>query len=114
LDDLKEGKLFIFDVSQARGEASLQLSGLVLKQIFDHNMEEFTRKDPDSIPTIAVVEEAQSVLSERAAAGEGVYVQWVKEGRKLHLGIVLVTQQPGSIAWQILSHGYTCSVLHLL
>ena len=111
---LKEGKLCIFDVSQARGEASLQLSGLVLKQIFDHNMEEFTKKDPDSIPTIAVVEEAQSVLSERAAAGEGVYVQWVKEGRKLDLGVVLVTQQPGSIAWQILSQGDNWFLFHLL
>lgn len=111
---LKEGKLCIVDVSQARGEASLQLSGLILKQIFDHNMEEFTKKEPDSIPTIVVVEEAQSVLSERAASGEGVFVQWVKEGRKLDLGAVLVTQQPGSIAWQILSQGDNWFLFHLL
>lgn len=111
---LKEGKLCVVDVSQARGEASLQLSGLILKQIFDHNMEEFTKKEPDSIPTIAVVEEAQSVLSERAASGEGIYVQWVKEGRKLDLGAVLVTQQPGSIASQILSQGDNWFLFHLL
>lgn len=111
---LREGKLCIVDVSQARGEASLQLSGLLLKKIFDHNMGEFTKKDPDSIPVIAVVEEAQSVLSERMASGEGIYVQWVKEGRKLDLGAVLVTQQPGSIAWQILSQGDNWFIFHLL
>ncbi len=111
---LREGKLCIVDVSQARGEASLQLSGLLLKKIFDHNMVEFTKKNPDSIPTIAVVEEAQAVLSERAASGEGIYVQWVKEGRKLDLGAVLITQQPGSIAWQILSQGDNWFIFHLL
>lgn len=111
---LREGKLCVFDVSQARGETSLQISGLILKRIFDHNMGEFTKKDPDSIPTIAVVEEAQSVLSEREASGEGIYVQWVKEGRKLDLGAVLVTQQPGSIAWSILSQGDNWFVFHLL
>lgn len=111
---LGEGKLCVFDVSQARGEAALQLSGLILKHIFDHNLAEFTKADSHSIPTIAVVEEAQTVLGERAAAGEGVYVSWVKEGRKLDLGAVLVTQQPGSIARQILSQGDNWFIFHLL
>jgi uncharacterized protein DUF87 len=111
---LGEGKLCVFDVSQARGETALQLSGLILKHIFDHNLAEFTRANPKSIPTIAVVEEAQTVLNERAASAEGVYVSWVKEGRKLDLGTVLVTQQPGSIARQILSQGDNWFIFHLL
>jgi hypothetical protein len=111
---LREGKLCVFDVSQARGETALQLSGLILKHIFDHNLAEFTRAAPQSIPTIAVVEEAQTVLNERAASAEGVYVSWVKEGRKLDLGAVLVTQQPGSIARQILSQGDNWFIFHLL
>lgn len=111
---LREGKLCVVDVSQARGETALQLSGLILKHIFDHNLNQFTRADSQSIPTIAVVEEAQTVLNERAASGEGVYVSWVKEGRKLDLGAVIVTQQPGSIARQILSQGDNWFIFHLL
>lgn len=63
---LSEGKLCIVDVSRMRGNQSLILSGLILRRIFDRNQEEFTKAEPKTIPTIAVVEEAQSVLNERA------------------------------------------------
>ncbi|HEX2999033.1 MAG TPA: DUF87 domain-containing protein, partial [Armatimonadota bacterium] len=101
---LSEGKLCIVDVSQMRGAQSLVLSGLILRRIFDRNQEEFTAADPRTIPTIAVVEEAQSVLNGKGAGSEP-YITWVKEGRKYDLGAVLVTQQPGSIPVEILSQG---------
>jgi hypothetical protein len=59
---LQAGKLCVVDISQMRGSAGLALSGIVLRHIFDRNQEEFTRSEPQPIPTIAVVEEAQSVL----------------------------------------------------
>jgi uncharacterized protein len=59
---LSQGKLCVIDVSQMRGGQSLVLSGLILQRIFDRNQEEFTAADPKTIPTIAVVEEAQAVL----------------------------------------------------
>jgi hypothetical protein len=111
---LKEGKLCVVDVSQIRGSSALVLSGLILQKIFDHNQEEFTKARPETIPTIAVIEEAQSVLNETAASTEGPYVTWVKEGRKYDLGAVLITQQPGSISWQILSQGDNWFIFHLL
>jgi uncharacterized protein len=114
LSALKEGKLCIIDVSQISGSSALILSGLILRRIFDHNQDEFTKAFPETIPTIAVIEEAQSVLGEADAAGEGPYVTWVKEGRKYDLGAVLITQQPGSISWQILSQGDNWFVFHLL
>ena len=115
LHSLKEGKLCIFDVSQIRGSSSLILSGLILQRIFEHNQKEFTKSNPDTIPTIMVVEEAQSVLSESSvSSGEGPYVTWVKEGRKYDLGAVLITQQPGSISWQLLSQGDNWFIFHLL
>lgn len=101
---LSEGKLCVIDVSQMRGGQSLVLSGLILRRIFDRNQQEFTAADPKTIPTIAVVEEAQSVLNENAPAAEP-YVAWVKEGRKYDLGALLITQQPGSIPVEILSQG---------
>src|SRR5207248_10978425 len=113
LDALSQGKLCVVDVSQMRGSQSLILSGLILRRIFDRNQEEFTKAEPKTIPTIAVVEEAQSVLNERATASEP-YIAWVKEGRKYDLGALLITQQPGSIPVDILSQGDNWFIFHLL
>jgi hypothetical protein len=110
---LSEGKLCVIDVSQMRGGQALVLSGLILRRIFDRNQQEFTSADPKTIPTIAVVEEAQSVLNENAPASEP-YVAWVKEGRKYDLGALLITQQPGSIPVEILSQGDNWFIFHLL
>ena len=110
---LSKGKLCVIDVSQMRGGQSLVLSGLILRRIFDRNQQEFTAADPKTIPTIAVVEEAQSVLNENAPASEP-YVAWVKEGRKYDLGALLITQQPGSIPVEILSQGDNWFIFHLL
>ncbi len=113
IEALSTGKLCIVDVSQLRGGPSLILSGLILRKIFDHNQEEFTKAEAKTIPTIAVVEEAQSVLNEKASAS-GPYIEWVKEGRKYDLGAVLITQQPGSIPTDILSQGDNWFIFHLL
>ena len=110
---LADGKICIVDMSQLRGGQSLVLSGLILRRIFDRNQEEFTKADPESIPTIAVVEEAQSVLNEKSSASVP-YVEWVKEGRKYDLGAMLITQQPGSIPNEILSQGDNWFLFHLL
>lgn len=110
---LSEGKLCILDISQMRGSQSLVLSGLILRRIFDRNQEEFTKAEPHTIPTIAVIEEAQSVLNEKATAAEP-YIAWVKEGRKYDLGALLITQQPGSIPVDILSQGDNWFIFHLL
>jgi hypothetical protein len=113
LDALSAGKLCIVDVSQLRGGPALSLSGIILRRIFDHNQEEFTKARPRTIPTIAVVEEAQAVLNERAPAARS-YIEWVKEGRKYDLGAVLITQQPGAIPTEILSQGDNWFIFHLL
>ncbi len=113
INALSRGNLCIVDVSRMRGSQSLILSGLILRRIFDRNQEEFTKAEPRTIPTIAVVEEAQSVLNERATASEP-YIAWVKEGRKYDLGALLITQQPGSIPVDILSQGDNWFIFHLL
>jgi uncharacterized protein len=110
---LEDGKLCVVDVSQMRGAQAMILSGLILRRIFDRNQTEFTQAEPRTIPTIAVVEEAQAVLHERASAAEP-YIAWVKEGRKYDLGALLITQQPGSIPHEILSQGDNWFIFHLL
>lgn len=111
---LRQGKICVVDVSQMRGTPALTLSGLILRRIFDHNQAEFTRAEPETIPVIAVVEEAQAVLGSSGTSGEGPYIEWVKEGRKYDLGAVLITQQPGAITGEILSQGDNWFTFHLL
>ncbi len=110
---LADGKLCIVDISMMRGKSSLILAGLILRNLFNHNAFEFTKKASRSIPVLAVVEEAQSVLNEKESAAEP-FVEWVKEGRKYDLGAFLITQQPGSIPTQILSQGDNWFLMHLL
>lgn len=112
---LSDGKLCIVDISQLRGQRGLQLASIVLAEIFAHNQREFTKAKPETVPCIAVVEEAQTVLAPGATSAEdSPFVSWVKEGRKYGLGAVLVTQQPGSIPPELLSQGDNFFVFHLL
>jgi uncharacterized protein len=110
---LRDGKLCIVDISRMRGPAGLALSGIILRHIFSHNQEQFTHAEPDPIPTIAVVEEAQSVLGSYGS-GDSAYEEWIKEGRKYSLGAVLITQQPASIPHELLSQGDSWFIFHLL
>ncbi|MFC4562824.1 ATP-binding protein [Nocardiopsis mangrovi] len=111
---LGDGRLCIVDISRLRGPQGLALAGVLLEEIFEHNQEQFTRRDSRTIPTIAVIEEAQSILGSASAQAEGPFVSWVKEGRKYDLGAMLITQQPGSISGDILSQGDNWFVFHLL
>lgn len=113
-ESLRDGKLCVIDVSRMHGAQGLALAGVILQDIFQHNQDEFTKADSQSIPTIAVIEEAQSVLSSNVSHGEGPFVEWVKEGRKYDLGAVLVTQQPGSLPSELLSQGDNWFIFHLL
>jgi DNA helicase HerA-like ATPase len=113
LEALRDGKLCVVDISQLRGGPSMILAGLILRRIFDRNQAEFTKAVPQTVPTIVVIEEAQSVLDDRAAAA-APYIEWIKEGRKYDLGAVLITQQPGSIPVEILSQGDNWFIFHLL
>ncbi|MES9806590.1 MULTISPECIES: ATP-binding protein [Streptomyces] len=113
-DCLSQGKLCVVDISQMRGSQGLQLAGVILGDIFEHNQNQFTEADPKSIPTIAVIEEAQSVLGGSSQSEDGPFVSWVKEGRKYDLGALLITQQPGSLPQELLSQGDNFFVFHLL
>lgn len=110
---LRQGKLCVVDLSRMSGEAALAFSGIVLQYLFEHNQEEFVKPEAATIPVIAVLEEAQSVLGQGSVSG-APYVRWVKEGRKYDLGAVMVTQQPGSIPEELLSQGDNWFVFHVL
>jgi hypothetical protein len=113
---LAQGHIVVVDISLLSSGAGQQIAGLILKTVFDHNVAHFTAGDQDAvIPVVAVIEEAQSVLSaEKMKEENSPFVEWVKEGRKYKLGAILVTQQPGAISDQLLSQGDNFFALHLI
>jgi uncharacterized protein len=113
---LAHGHIVVVDISLLSSGAGQQVAGLILKTVFDHNVAHFTADDQDAvIPVVAVIEEAQSVLSaEKMKEENSPFVEWAKEGRKYNLGAILVTQQPGAISDQLLSQGDNFFALHLI
>lgn len=109
---LKDGKIVIVDISLLSSTTGYNIAGLLMRNIFNYNQENFTGEN-SSIPVIAIIEEAQSVLG-KFLSESSPFVEWVKEGRKYDLGAILVTQQPGSIAQEILSQSDNWFVFHLL
>lgn len=109
---LQKGGVVVLDISLLSSGAGNMLAGLVLRRIFSHNQENFTGGLP-IIPTIMVLEEAQSVLGRNLEDGSP-FVEWVKEGRKYDLGAILITQQPGSMAPELMSQADNWFCFHLL
>jgi uncharacterized protein len=115
LDNLKGGKIVIVDISVLGSEDGLSLAGLLMQRIFNHNLEALTSQDTSSkVRTLVVLEEAQTILGHKNLSENSIFIRWVKEGRKYDLGAILITQQPGAIAPEILSQGDNFFVMHLL
>jgi hypothetical protein len=112
LQALTEGHIVVIDISLLSSTAGNTIAGLILRRIFSHNQENFTGGQAP-IPVVTVIEEAQSVLG-RHLEESSPFVEWVKEGRKYDLGAVLVTQQPGSMAPELLSQADNWFCFHLL
>jgi hypothetical protein len=109
---LKKGMIVIIDISLLSSRAGNNIAGLLMRKIFNYNQEGFTGGDTP-IPVNVVIEEAQSVLGKNLDESSP-FVEWVKEGRKYDLGAILVTQQPGSMAPEILSQADNWFAFHLL
>ena len=114
IEELRQNRVVIVDTSLLPGEDSLAVTGMLMRRIFQHNLRHFTDIDGPTVRCLAILEEAQTILGDRVLDDRNIFVRWVKEGRKFGLGCVLVTQQPGAIAHQIISQGDNFFVMHLL
>ena len=115
IDYLREKKIVIVDISMLSNEDGLAITGLLMQKVFTNNVKAIT--DPSNsknASTVVVLEEAQAILGSKNLSEQSIFVRWVKEGRKYGLGAILVTQQPGSIAHEILSQGDNFFVMHML
>jgi hypothetical protein len=112
VEGLRQGGIIVIDISLLSGAAGKMIAGLILRHIFSHNQENFTG-GKTIIPTIAVIEEAQSVLGKHLDESSP-FVEWVKEGRKYELAGFLITQQPGALSGELLSQADNWFTFHLL
>lgn len=106
------GNVMIIDISLLDTKSALQLSSILVRQIFNHNQDAFTGSSGNLLKANFVVEEAQSVLG--GSSNDTTFVELSKEGRKYSLGAVFVTQQPGSISPEIVSQGDNFFMFHMI
>lgn len=111
LEALQEGYCVVIDISLLSTVAGNNIAGLLMRKIFNYNQENFTGTSPMAV--ISIIEEAQSVLGKNLEE-TSPFVEWVKEGRKYDLGSILITQQPGSMAPELLSQADNWFCFHLL
>ncbi len=112
---LQKGHIVIVDISLMSSIHGRWVASLILADIFHRNQSNFIAgTEGELLNAVAVVEEAQTVLSGRRDERENIFVQWAKEGRKYNLGGIFVTQQPGAISSELLSQGENFFVFHLL
>jgi hypothetical protein len=110
---MEEEKTVVVDLSLLTTELGVSLSNTILEAIFRYNVTNITQGK--LIECIAVFEEAQNVLNNKSVnEGLSYFVRWAKEGRKYHLGLIYVTQQPGAIAEEIVSQTDNFFIMHLL
>jgi hypothetical protein len=109
---MRREEVVIVDISLLDSKTALQLSSMVVKSIFDHNQRHFTDPANRLIKATFVVEEAQSVIGQDSNYTS--FIELAKEGRKYGLGGIFITQQPGSIPFEILSQADNFFVFHLI
>lgn len=110
---IKKGRIVIVDVSRLNSLTALRLTSIILQRVFIENQRNFIAGSPEELMRATfVIDEAQSVLSKDS--NFEAFVTLAKEGRKYSLGAVFITQQPGSIPFEILSQGDNFFVFHLL
>ncbi|MDP2860003.1 MAG: DUF87 domain-containing protein, partial [Bacillota bacterium] len=95
LADLRDGKAVFIDLRGVEDDDYTLISAIFARKLLTHNKRV---PDSDQIRACMVMEEAHNILAEaelyKGYGNGSVFVELAREGRKLKLGFVLVTQQP--------------------
>jgi hypothetical protein len=108
----QENRVVILDISLMDSHSALQFSSIIVAHFFNQNQKSFLKGTTNFSRIVFVMEEAQSILGEKTNASK--FVELAKEGRKYHLGGIFITQQPSSIASQILSQADNFFAFHMI
>lgn len=118
-NDLKAKKVVIIDIASI----PMSIARIVTEQICAYMLKEASNLFADhsqqdlfkNLDIVAFIEEAQNYLSDKqlSKSPNSVFERLAKEGRKFHIGLVYVTQQPSAIDNSITSQTENLIVMHL-
>ena len=118
VEDLKAGKLVIFDQSVGSPELNRSAAERIMWKVFKAQQAMFT-SETESKPwerhALVYVEEAHNLLPRGGGKDvlSTVWARTAKEGGKMNLGMVLATQAPSSVLPEILSETDNWFISHL-
>ena len=118
VEDLKAGKLVIFDQSVGSPELNRGAAERIMWKVFKAQQAMFT-SETESKPwerhVLVYVEEAHNLLPRSGGKDvlSTVWARTAKEGGKMNLGMVLATQAPSSVLPEILSETDNWFISHL-
>ena len=118
VDDLKAGKLVVFDQSVGNPELNIAAAERIMEKVFRAQQLMFTSA-ADTKPwerhVLVYVEEAHNLLPQGGGKDvlSTVWARTAKEGGKMNLGMVLATQAPSSVLREILSETDNWFISHL-
>ncbi len=118
VNDLKAGKLVIFDQSIGDPKLNQQAAERIMWRVFREQQKIFTSGKnhlPYQQHVLVYIEEAHNLLPRTGTRDvlSTVWARAAKEGGKMNLGVVLATQAPSSVLPEILSETDNWFIAHL-
>ena len=116
--DLCNKKIVMIDLASVPGNVSKSIAEQIASNLLNKGSAMFGDSEQQekfrNFDVLCFIEEAQNYLSpEQVKSGSGIYERLAKEGRKFHIGLVYVTQQPSAIDEKITSQTENIIAMHM-
>lgn len=116
--DLLAKKIVMIDLASVPGNVAKSISEQIAANLLTKASNLFGDSEQidrfRNFDVLCFIEEAQNYLSpEQVKTGSGIYERLAKEGRKFHIGLVFVTQQPSAIDESITSQTENIIAMHM-
>jgi hypothetical protein len=113
IEELREGRIIIIDLSQGDPEIQTLYSERICRQIFNDSMSRFIGNRQNNFIQF-YFEEAHNLFPKKDDKDLGIiYNRIAKEGAKLNLGMIYATQEVSSISGNILKNTQNWFITHL-
>jgi hypothetical protein len=113
VDELRNGKIIIVDLSQGDPEIQRLYSERICRHIFEDALRRFISTEPNNFIQF-YFEEAHNLFPKKEDKDlSQIYNRIAKEGAKLNLGLIYATQEVSSISANILKNTQNWFIAHL-